>query len=163
MNRVEHGPSACDAPTVKEVVLQEAVVKAINLAYGQRSEVIEQLRKNLERVIDASFEEKRQQIDDQLKELQKQLLEKAKNSQDYMELEDQILDLREELQRLLVENAEQKGKQEKMNEMMEFLDNCESTIAEYDEQLTRKLVERVDVLTEGSFRIHFKSGAEVEV
>lgn len=163
MNRVEHGPSACDAPTVKEVVLQEAVVKAINLAYGQRSEVIEQLRKNLERVIDASFEEKRQQIDDQLKELQKQLLEKAKNIQDYMELEDQILDLREELQRLLVENAEQKGKQEKMNEMMEFLDNCESTIAEYDEQLTRKLDERVDVLTEGSFWIHFKSGAEVEV
>ena len=114
-------------------------------------------------MIAASFEEKRQQIDDQLKELQKQLLEKAKNSQDYMELEDQILDLREERQRLLVENAEQKGKQEKMNEMMEFLDNCESTIAEYDEQLIRKLVERVDVFTEDSFRIHFKSGTEVAV
>ena len=34
--RVEHGPTACDAPTIQEPDLQAAVVKAINLALGNR-------------------------------------------------------------------------------------------------------------------------------
>ena len=34
VNRVEHGPDCCDAPTVKEEELQNDVVKAINMALG---------------------------------------------------------------------------------------------------------------------------------
>ena len=33
VSRVEHGPKCCDAPTVQESALQDAVMQAINKAY----------------------------------------------------------------------------------------------------------------------------------
>ena len=45
VNRVEHGPDCCDAPTVQEEELQNAVVKAINTALGGKDEMLTALEK----------------------------------------------------------------------------------------------------------------------
>ena len=47
----EHGPTACDAPTIQEPDLQAAVVQAINLALGNRESMMTTLQKNVEAVI----------------------------------------------------------------------------------------------------------------
>ena len=44
VSRVEHGPSCCDAPTVKETELQNAVVMAINKALGGKDDMLAALR-----------------------------------------------------------------------------------------------------------------------
>ena len=42
--RVEHGPTACDAPTIQEQDLQAAVVQAINLTLGNRENMMSTLQ-----------------------------------------------------------------------------------------------------------------------
>lgn len=48
---MEHGPTACDAPTIQELELQTAVVHAINLALGNRGSMMTALQENVEMVI----------------------------------------------------------------------------------------------------------------
>lgn len=49
--RVEHGPTACDAPTIQEQDLQAAVVQAINRTLGNRENMMVTLQENIEAVI----------------------------------------------------------------------------------------------------------------
>ena len=44
---MEHGPSCCDAPTVKETELQNAVVTAINKALGGKDDMLVALEENI--------------------------------------------------------------------------------------------------------------------
>ncbi len=37
---MEHGPGRCDAPTVQEMELQEAVIKAINMALVGKDDML---------------------------------------------------------------------------------------------------------------------------
>lgn len=48
---MEHGPTACDAPTIQEQDLQAAVVQAINLTLGNRENMMVTLQENIEAVI----------------------------------------------------------------------------------------------------------------
>ena len=58
--------------------------------------------------------------------------------------------------------AEEKNEQSRLMELEEFLDNQELEIERYDEDLVRKLVEKIVVYNE-SLKVVFKSGVEVEV
>ena len=49
--RWENGPSACDAPTVKEEELQSAIVKAINKVFSIPDEVLDTLNNNIREII----------------------------------------------------------------------------------------------------------------
>ncbi|WP_265416417.1 zinc ribbon domain-containing protein [Granulicatella elegans] len=49
--RVEHGPKACNASTIKEEELQEVVVKAMNMTLKTSEETYVKLMKNIEEVI----------------------------------------------------------------------------------------------------------------
>ena len=75
--RVEHGPTACDAPTIQEPNLQVAVVKAINLTLGNRESMMTTLQENVEAVIRQEDETSSEGIDAKLLELQKELLKLA--------------------------------------------------------------------------------------
>lgn len=49
--RVKNGPSACDAPTVKEEELQSATVKAINKVFSVPDEELDTLNSNIREII----------------------------------------------------------------------------------------------------------------
>ena len=75
--RVEHGPTACDAPTIQEPDLQAAVVQAINLTLGNRENMMVTLQENVEAVIRRKDETSSEGIEAKLLELQKELLKLA--------------------------------------------------------------------------------------
>ena len=72
--RVEHGPTACDAPTIQESKLQAAVIKAINLTLGDRESMMATLQENVEAVIRQEDEISSEGIEAKLLELQKEAL-----------------------------------------------------------------------------------------
>ena len=72
--RVEHGPTACDAPTIQEPDLQVAVVQAINFTLGNRENMTTTLQENVEAVIWQEDETSSEGIEAKLMELQKELL-----------------------------------------------------------------------------------------
>ena len=55
-----------------------------------------------------------------------------------------------------------KEKRQRIIEMAEFLDEQPGELEEYDEQLARRLIEKVTVFEE-KFKVEFKSGVEVDV
>lgn len=160
--RVEHGPKKCDAPTIQESDLQDAVVKAINLTLGNRDSMMDVLQENIEAVIRQEEETSAEGINAKLEELQKELLRLANSKKDYNSVADEIDRLRELKQEALTESAEREGAKKRIAEMREFLDNQTTEILEYDEQLVRRLIEKVTVYDE-RFEVQFRSGMTVDV
>lgn len=160
--RVEHGPEQCDAPTIQESDLQAAVVKAINLTLGNRSAMMTVLQKNIETVILQEDENSAEGITAKLKEKQKELLKLANAKKDYNSVADEIDRLRELKQKALTESAEHEGLKKRISEMKDFLNNQTVEVPEYDEQLVRRLIERVTIYEE-KFEVEFKSGMTVDV
>ena len=56
--------------------------------------------------------------------------------------------------------AEEKNEQSRVKELEEFLDNQELEIESYDEELVRKLVDKIVVYDE-MLKVIFKSGIEI--
>jgi len=162
VNRVEHGPDCCDAPTVQEEELQNAVVKAINTALGGKDEMLTALEKNIAMVLALEDETSMESLDAKLEELQQELLKRANARQDYEDLADEIDLLREQKQNAMAENAEREGLKQRIAEMQQFLAGQTEQIEEYDENLVRRMVEKITVY-EDKYAVEFKSGMEIDV
>lgn len=160
--RVEHGPGKCDAPTIQESDLQEAVIKAINLALDNRHGMMETLQENIEAVIRQEDETSAEGINAKLEELQKELLRLANSKKDYNSVADEIDRLRELKQKTLIESAEREGLKKRIVEMREFLNSQTTEVLEYDEQFVRKLIEKVTVYDQ-RFEVEFKTKVKIEV
>ena len=116
----------------------------------------------METVILQEDESSAENIEARLEELQKELLKLANSKKDYNSVADEIDRLRELKQNALVESAEREGLKKRIAEMREFLDSQSTEILEYDEQLVRRLIEKVTVYNEW-FEVEFKSGMTVDV
>ena len=96
-----------------------------------------------------------------MEELQQQLLIQAKSKNDYEDVADEIYRLRELKQNALVENADREGKRQRIAEMTDFLNKQTAELEEYDEQLVRRLIEKVTIY-EDKLTVEFKSGIEID-
>ena len=96
-----------------------------------------------------------------MEELQQQLLIQAKSKNDYEDVADEIYRLREMKKNSLVENAEREGKRQRIAEMTDFLNEQSYELEEYDEQLVRRLIEKVTIY-EDKLTVEFKSGIEID-
>ena len=161
--RVEHGPKECDAPTIKEELLQKAVVDAINEVLGRRSDVIAVLKEILSETVLNEADGEIKEIDDRMEGLQKELLTRLRFEQSYEDLEDRIDELNQRKQELLIQKADDRDRQKRKEEMMEFLAGQTGLLEDFDDQLVRKLVEQVIIKEDGTFTVIFKSGTEVTV
>ena len=80
----------------------------------------------------------------------------------YDSITDEIYRLRELKQNAMVDSAEREGLKLRIDEMRKFLDEQTEVITEYDEQLTRRLIEKITVY-EDHFNVEFKSGTSVDI
>lgn len=97
-----------------------------------------------------------------MKKLQTELLKLATSNADYEKVGDEIYRLRDQKQELQVENANRDELEKRMADMSTFLKKQSTALAEYDEQLVRRLIEKVTVY-EDKFTVEFKSGLTVDV
>lgn len=95
-------------------------------------------------------------------DVQEKLLKVANAKKDYTDLADRVEELRNEKEKILLEMAEEKNEQSRLMELEEFLGNQELEIESYDEELVRKLVEKI-VIYEEKLKVIFKSGIEIDI
>ena len=81
---------------------------------------------------------------------------------DYEDIADEIDTLREEKQNVLILQAEREGVKQRIEDMMVFLDEQPIKLESYDENLTRRLIQKV-MIYEDKYTVEFKSGVTVEV
>ena len=79
----------CHARTINELVLQDAVVKAINQMLGDKSSYQAQLQLNIASVIRASQATSVENIDEKLMALQQEFIQKAQSKEAYNEIADE--------------------------------------------------------------------------
>ena len=94
--------------------------------------------------------------------VQEELLKVANAKKDYTDLADRVEELRNEKEKILLEMAEEKNEQSRLMELEEFLDNQELEIESYDEELVRKLVDKIVVYDE-MLKVIFKSEIEIDI
>lgn len=160
--RMENGPGACNADAIHESELQNLTVRAINMALVKKDSMNETLQKNVKAVLTGADGVPLSEIDSRLEELQKELLKVANSNGNYDAIADEIYRLREVRQNALVENAEREGMKKRISEMQQFLSEQTQEVTEYDEQLVRRLIEKITVYDEW-VTVEFKSGTSVKV
>lgn len=159
ITRVEKGPQTCDAPTIKEQELHNVVIKAINLVIGDKNKIKADLKNAIKEVL---IDRKSiVEIDGQLKVLQQQLVGSSNDEERYNELVDRILELQAKRQDVITNNALQKGVKKRIEDMQVFLKESK-LMEEYDEQLVRKMINKITV-HEKRFEVEFKSGTVVDI
>lgn len=160
--RMENGPGACNADAIHESELQNLTVRAINMALAKKDSMNETLQKNVESVLTGADGVAFSEMDSRLEELQKELLKVANSKGNYDAIADEIYHLREVRQNALVENAEREEKKKRISEMQQFLSEQTQEVTEYDEQLVRRLIEKITAYDEW-VTVEFKSGTSVKV
>lgn len=162
VSRLESTGLTCHSRTVSEELIGLAIVEAINELLGQKDEFLPTLKENIKTVISETDNETVVDIDKKLEELQKDLLRLANSKKDYNDIADKIYSLREERHKALAEEAGKKGSKQKLEEMETFLNEQPTLIEEYDEQLVRRLIEKVTIY-EDKLTVEFKSRVEINV
>ena len=152
----------CPARTVKEEMLQGAVVTAVNDAYARKNIVMAGLKQNIESTVFGDLEERIVAVDEKLAELQQQMLDNSGDEAAIDALGEQIDELRAERQSILAEVAERSDLQERMNDMISFLDEMPTMLTEYSDVITRRLVEKITIYDE-KIVVELKSGLQMEV
>ena len=159
---MEEKGSECTASTINEKILQTAVVKAINELLANKEPFLSTLQKNIATVLNEENDNATVDIDGKLEKLQQQLLIQAKSKNDYEDVADEIYRLRELKQNALVENAEREGKRQRIAEMTDFFNEQSCELEEYDEQLVRRLIEKVTI-HDDRVEVEFKSGISIDI
>ena len=124
-----------------------------------RKEII---KENIEKAITGNGSSRIIEIDKEMLKVQEELLKVANAKKDYTDLADRVKELRNEKEKILLNMAEEKNEQSRLMELEEFIDNQELEIENYDEELVRKLIDKIMVY-EGSLKVIFKSGLKVEI
>jgi site-specific DNA recombinase len=161
-SRLENTGLFCDARTVLESTIEQVLVTAINNTLSGKDTFLTTLQDNIATVINRENNRALADIDKRLEELQTELLKLATSNADYEKVGDEIHHLRDRKQKLQVENANRDELKKRIADISTFLRKQPTAITEYDEQLVRRLIEKVTVY-EDKFTVEFKSGLTVDV
>ena len=162
VSRLENTGLFCEARTVLESTIEQVLVTAINQTLCDKDSFLTTLRDNIATVINRESDKALADIDKRLEVLQTELLKLATSNADYDKVGDEIHHLRDQKQKLLLENANRDELKKRMADMSTFLKKQSTALTEYNEQLVRRLIEKVTIY-EDKFTVEFKSGVTVDV
>lgn len=148
--------------TINELVLQDAIVKAIKQMLGDKSNYQTQLQLNIASVIRASQATSVENIDEKLMALPHEIIQKAQSKEAYDEIADKIVKLREERQQLAVDTSVLDDQIERIKEIQDFIRSQRTDITEFDEALIRRWIKHITVY-EDHFTVELKSGLSIDV
>ena len=162
INRLESTGLECHARTINELVLQDAVVKAINQMLGDKSSYQAQLQLNIASVIRVSQATSVENIDEKLMILQQKLIQKAQSKEAYDEITDEIFRLRELRQQTTTDTAASDDKIKQINELQDYITQQTTHLAEFDESLVRRLIKQI-IIWDDQITVQLKSDLSIDV
>ncbi len=101
-------------------------------------------------------------IQSRLLELQKELIKKANNKQDYDAIADEIFRLRDQKEQSEVDSHHREEAMNRIKELQDFISGQETDITGFDETLVKKLIEKITVFAD-HFTVEFKSGITIDI
>ena len=151
----------CSARTVPEEDLHAAIASAVNMAYGNRDDIIPVLKENIESVVGCDADEEIEVIDNMIRKSQMDLLDAGRDEALVQEIGERIVSLRERRQNVLTQAALRKDEIDRIKAMITFIEE-QTGDAEYSEILVRRMVEKVTI-HDDRITVEFKSGLAIDV
>lgn len=152
----------CPARTLSEVQLQNLVLEAINKVLGGKQRAIKVLETNISEVVGNAHNEELEMIKKQIERQQTLLVKMTAASEDYSKVVDKIYALQKEQEQAMAESVNYKAQTERIEEMIAYLKSQPKRVTAYDEQLVRKLIEKITVYDD-HLKFLFKSGIQIEI
>ena len=148
--------------TINELVLQDAIVKAINQMLGDKSSYQAQLQLNIAAVIRTSQATAIDSIDEKLMTLQQDFIQKANSKEDYDEIADEIFRLRELRQKTTVDTAARDEQIKRINDLQDYISQQTPLLTEFDEALVRRWIKQITIWDD-RITVELKSGVSIDV
>ena len=173
INHQMNGSKACTMRSLNERHLEQAFVRAMNKVIGGKDTFIATLLQNIYRGLEVGKEEFTvEQIDARLQVLQREIMSlvrlNAKTGIDtrvydkeYSTVGAEIESMRERRQKLKDKQAEQILRVNRIQELKDYLITQENELTKFDEDLFRRVVEKVKVESMVEAVFVFKTGVEV--
>lgn len=137
-------------------------MKAINQLLQCSQSLLDILKENIEIALADDNTGELEKLNAILAQKQKELVRHAHAKKDYTVLADEIEILRDKKQKILVQRAETEGVKKRISELSEFLQNTDTELTEYDEQMVRKYIEQIKVYDE-KLTVCFKAKVEIDI
>ena len=170
-NRLKHGSKKCKhSPTLKEDSLHEAVMTAINNVVEDQGEFVQAFRENVIRIIGSySAQSEPTEYDEQIEQLQQEMMklieESAKTEcaddtfdKEYRIIADEIKELRKKKAKVLQEQHLAESYEQRLQEMSGYTKKINYLKREFDDDLVRRLLQTIRVISESKIEIQFQSG-----
>jgi len=174
-NRLKNGTRNCrNSPTLKEQPLYEAIMTAINSVVENQGEFIGAFRENVIRVIgNYSTQNVLTEYDGQIEKLQTDMLalieENVKKGsiiedfdEQYQKIAEQISDLKQKKLELVREEKMSEKFQQRVEDMDACLNKTTCEVREFDNDLVRRLIQSIMVISDDLIEIQFKSGIVIK-
>lgn len=172
VSRIQYGKKKChSSPTVDEQAFHRAIVSAINEFCEVKDDVAKALRESIIEALDqnqnGSVHAAQQRIDELARNMDELIKlatvpETAENAMsDIAKFSEEMKMLREFIE---TEKAKQTEVQHGSNELSNVLQRLEKenfTLTEYDDIVTRQLIEQITVDTKNTITVRFKGGFEM--
>ncbi len=172
VNRLEHGKEICrHSPTLYEESLHRAIVNAINGFCNIDEDVRKELKAGIKAVVipDGQIISQLEQLRSERSDEISRLLELSLTETDYTKYDVEFKRLSDEIDAI---NEQIRAEREKLTDhsvttdsVRELLDELEQTkfgLTEYDDSLTRRFIERIDVIDKHTIKITFIGGVQAE-
>lgn len=173
--RLANGTKNCkSSPTIMENDLQTAVMEALHRIVQDDGEFVDAFRQNVIRVLGSHGSKKENsEFDDKISEKQNEMLklieENAKQGSYNDKFDAKYRKIADEIETLKNEKLEHQKKkrlaenyESRVRELDKFIDSQTLHLPEFDNDLVRRLVSGVKVITENRIQIQFKSGILME-
>lgn len=174
ISRLEYGTRYChNSPTLDEEKLHTAILGALNEMVMAANEIV----KTAAELVSTTYARKiggneaQESLQERLSALttqQEELLDKVLNDMDNAELNASLKKVTEERQNLLAkihvaktEEQQQDAKQMRLDELRSFIQDNAKGFTEYNDEVTRRGIEKITVLDSKTIRIRFK-GSDIE-
>ena len=174
-NRLKHGSRKCkNSPTLKESILQEAIMTAINNVVEDKGEFVQAFRENVIQIIGSHrATEDNRLIDEQIEQCQENIMQlieissKDNNPNDtfnseYQKTADKLRELQKAKARAAKEKLLEDKYQQRVNDMEKYIKKTGYLKREFDDELVRRLIRIVKVINVNKIEIQFQSGIVME-
>lgn len=170
-NRLKHGSKRCKhSPTLKEDSLHETIMTAINNVVEDQGEFVQAFRENVIRIIGSySAQAEPTEYDEQIEQLQQKMMKLIEDSakaecaddtfdKEYRIIADEIKELRKKKAKVLQERHLAESYEQRLQEMSSYTKKINYLKREFDDDLVRRLLQTIRVISECKIEIQFQSG-----
>ena len=134
----------------------------INQVLCQKDDFLQTQQANIATVVRQGDSLSPEVIDKRLRDLQKELVKKANQKDDYDAIADEILWLRDMRKQAEVDSVVKDEQMRLIRDLQNFVKRQPTTITKFDEVLVKRLIEKITIF-EDHFTSDFKSGVTIEI